>query len=316
MPWCDGVYRSGFNSCAEYNAYINSPKDATGQPRGYTAEEMGPLPTGTGTFLPGGIPAPPEDPASPDPIQPQEPNMVAAPYRTGVGGGSQISPLTVAPMPLTFNPYTPPTGGGGYTPPVPTGGGLGGLAQQGCGLITNPTLRALCEAGVNAFTGSGGPGPATDRGNAFANPGGACAPGYEVDASGNCVESGLSGTVHRALPGGSTGTQAGAQGQAVIGAFGLPAMVPMQVGTVTRNDGGVSPILRCMAGYKLGADNLCYVKGTRGVHWKYKTKKAGVYIPGAGRITKKDVDALKAHKKIQKAAKGFATAAGMSCKRR
>jgi len=48
-------------------------------------------------------------------------------------------------------------------------------------------------------------------------------------------------------------------GQAVIGSFGMPAMVPDIVGAVRDHHGQVNPIRRCRAGV-LGKDNLCYLK--------------------------------------------------------
>lgn len=49
-------------------------------------------------------------------------------------------------------------------------------------------------------------------------------------------------------------------GRAVVGGFGLPAMVPDIVGSITRRDGSTGPIRRCMRTMVLGSDNLCYPK--------------------------------------------------------
>lgn len=243
--------------------------------------------------------------------------MVTAPYRTG-GGGAVVQALNVSPS-LGFNPGGGMTPGGGgfnpYSPSLPPG--LGQLGTTLCNNIGNATLRALCLAGVSIGTGGGGT-PSTDRGGGFANTpvGGSCPTGYTRNPqTGTCETAGLGGSIQRGLPGGATGTMADATGQAVMGAFNIPAEVPMQVGSVTRNDGVVSPILRCRGGMKLGADNLCYIKGTRGVRWKYATKRSGITI-GGRRITQKDVKALQALTRVQHAAKAFAGASGFTCKKR
>jgi len=57
------------------------------------------------------------------------------------------------------------------------------------------------------------------------------------------------------------GEQEGADpGRPVVGGFGLPAMVPQVVGSITKRDGTTGPILRCMRGMVLGIDSLCYPK--------------------------------------------------------
>jgi len=53
-------------------------------------------------------------------------------------------------------------------------------------------------------------------------------------------------------------------GQAVVGAFGMPAMVPMEVNR---------PTLVCPRGMVLGTDDLCYPKGvlsSRNLHRKWR----------------------------------------------
>jgi len=67
---------------------------------------------------------------------------------------------------------------------------------------------------------------------------------------------GLAGT----LPGPSTGVTSMATGRAVVGAFGLPAMVPETVGSIRRRDGSTSIIRRCGPRMVLGTDDLCYPK--------------------------------------------------------
>lgn len=122
---------------------------------------------------------------------------------------------------------------------------------------------------VRGFTGGGGATPPGDAGLGFANVGdtnGQCAPGYFRDQrTGQCERPGVVGTLQRIIPGGQTGTQMDVQGEAVVGSFQLPGVLPAQVGTITRNDGVVNPILRCPSKYVLGIDNICYVKGTPGL---------------------------------------------------
>jgi len=97
-----------------------------------------------------------------------------------------------------------------------------------------------------------------------------CPTGYRWDGS-RCVVEGIGGYVERMLPGGSTGVLpqgSGGYGEAVVGAFGVPALVPAQVGQI---NGG--PILRCPTGAVLGKDNLCYMKGS--IPSKYRKWRPG-----------------------------------------
>lgn len=101
--------------------------------------------------------------------------------------------------------------------------------------------------------------------------------------TGVCEERGFVGAVQRVLPGGQLGTIADTGGSAVVGAFGLPARVPAQVGSITRNDGSVGPLLRCIAGMVLGKDNLCYptqVLSPRSKFRKHKRPRRAVVTPG------------------------------------
>jgi len=137
---------------------------------------------------------------------------------------------------------------------------------------------------------------------------GNCGPGRRRTSLGNCVRDVTSGAaafsgsdpgaglgaprsgplaaVQRFLPGGATGRFE--MGEVVMGAFGLPAAVPAQVGSITRNDGSVGPILRCIAGMVLAKDNLCYPKGVKGLAAFRKWKPlAGGFLP------RKDVRCLR-----------------------
>ena len=63
-------------------------------------------------------------------------------------------------------------------------------------------------------------------------------------------------------PGGDPALTPGADffGEAVVGAFGMAALQPAIVGSITDKDGNVNAIRRCPAGTVLGRDNLCYNK--------------------------------------------------------
>lgn len=247
----------------------------------------------------------------------------------GAGGGGSLPtfgfPYTPYGSGVGYGPSQYPFGGIGQ-PTVPLGGiSLGGgyrftgeptgipATQAGlpvpdwmCAILS--TLKVGCTwgdavgAGLAYFTGGSDPGQSTG-GKAT------CPPGFEIDPdTGKCAEAGMSGAAARILPGGSTG-YLGAGGEAAVGSWGYPAIVPSQVGTVTRNNGTVSPILRCPRGMVLGTDNLCYAKGTRGLQrkWKPATKPP---------MSAKDYKALRRISALQKSVKKLAGAAGMSCKKR
>jgi len=104
-----------------------------------------------------------------------------------------------------------------------------------------------------------------------------CQSGFQWNAStGQCEQIGAAGTAARFFPGGSTGVQAAGFGAAVIGAFGIAALEPAVVGSITRANGTTGPILRCPRGAVLGTDDLCYNKGIKGLYafrkWKPGTR--------------------------------------------
>ena len=149
------------------------------------------------------------------------------------------------------------------------------------GIIAGPVApqEGLLEGAIGAIGGflTGGPGGAvvgglagllgTGGGESPTSPGvpptgfgpTKCPTGYRWDGT-RCVAEGFGGFVERILPGGGTGVlppqQVSAQGT-TMGAFGIPASMPFQVGQTQ-----YGPILRCMAGSVLGKDNLCYPKGS------------------------------------------------------
>jgi len=152
------------------------------------------------------------------------------------------------------NPFQPIQPGG--LPPLPsTGGGGGG---NGGGFWD--TLVGIGSDWARKELGLGGGGTS---GSTPAEGSGPCPQGYQFNARTlQCEEIGLGGAIERTLPGGQTGTMADAYGQATVGAFGIPALVPAQRGTTVRSDGTTHPILKCPPGAVLGKDNLCYMKGS------------------------------------------------------
>lgn len=127
-----------------------------------------------------------------------------------------------------------------------TGGGTTvqfGTAASLCGLLPEGTLRDACFAAAAAFGGGNG------TGIVGSDPGGfPCIWPARVDpVTQECKV--------------FVGSQEGADpGKAVVGAFGLPALVPAVVGQIMKRDGSTGPILRCRRTMVLGTDNLCYPK--------------------------------------------------------
>lgn len=136
-----------------------------------------------------------------------------------------------------------------------------------------------------------------------------CPPGF-INVDGKCVTEGARGARQRFFPGGETGLLVDEAGEAVMGAFGVPARVPMQVGTIMRRDGTVGPVLRCPRGAVLGIDELCYQKGTI-------DKKNRKWVPARKPpISAADWKAAQSIKRVQKGVKRVASASGLSCSKR
>jgi len=79
-----------------------------------------------------------------------------------------------------------------------------------------------------------------------------CQPGF-IFRNNRCERMGLIGAGQRGLPAGALGTQADIFGEAVVGAFGVPGLVPAFENV---------PTLRCPPGTVLGRDDVCYRKGS------------------------------------------------------
>jgi len=142
---------------------------------------------------------------------------------------------------------------------------IGGIT----GLLSGGPIGAL-SGFLEGGGGGGGEFTGSNRGGGYG--GSSCPPGTEVDLRGQCVTVGLRGRVSRFVPGGSAGQLTEDFGTAVVGAFGMPAMVPAQVGVIQRRDGTTGPILRCPRKTVLGADNLCYMAPGRFRKWPRGTR--------------------------------------------
>lgn len=201
-----------------------------------------------------------------------------------------------------------------------TGIGTMGRTQEvrpGAGLSFGGILRGAV-AGIGGFL-TGGPVGAvagvarTLTGTSSAPPALQCPPGFTLK-DGRCQEVGFTGVAHRILPFGDTGLlpqgpASAGTGMAVVGAFGLPALQPSQVGSLTRNDGVTVPLLRCTAGFVLGRDNLCYPRVVLGRRGKFRKHPSMAKAP----VTAEDAKCIRRAESAKKRVKNLATAVGFSC---
>lgn len=201
--------------------------------------------------------------------------------------------------------FTSTPGGTGGFPTFGGGGGgipswedfLAGLAGRGQEWIYNRLF--------GGGSGGSGSGALPSEGTA------GCSPGYAWNAStGRCEEVGTMGGVRRILPGGASGTQADVYGEAVMGAFGIPALVPAVVGQIQDGNGMTKPIQRCPPGAVLGKDNLCYMKGA--IPRKFRKWKPAPKPP----MSAQDAKALRRIGTLQNKVKGLAKNAGLTCRKR
>ncbi len=170
---------------------------------------------------------------------------------------------------------------------------LSGVGSAIGGFLTGGPLGAVSSVATSLVGGSG-------------SSSSSCPTGYRRDSSGKCVKEGFAGTVQQLLPFGQTGTLSDSSGQATVGAFGIPAMVPAQVGTITRNDGTVGPILRCPRRMVLGYDNLCYPKAILSKRSKFRKHKGKISPP----VTAQDVKAIRRAKATRERVKDLAQDVG------
>jgi len=118
-------------------------------------------------------------------------------------------------------------------------------------------------------------------------------PGY----TGTRKTEGARGAAERFFPGGASGYEVDTRGygEAVIGGFGIPALVPAIVGAIERRDGSIAPIRKCPSGMVLATDELCYAKGTKGLAAHRKWKPSGACF-----LPPRDVKALRRAVAIRK----------------
>lgn len=140
---------------------------------------------------------------------------------------------------------------------------LGGFVKGGLRIATKLIPGTLDDALVEAVIGRGAQRTDVSRPlsiTSVATPAG-CPPGFKL-VNRKCVVAGVQGAVQRLIPGGRPGELTEEFGEAVLGAFDMPALVPAQVGSITRADGSVGVLLRCPRNMVLGVDDLCYKKGS------------------------------------------------------
>jgi hypothetical protein len=127
-----------------------------------------------------------------------------------------------------------------------------------------------------------------------------CPTGFEWNGA-ECVQTGFRGGLERFLPGGETGMGMDVYGEAVMGAFGKPAIVPATSSQPTRH---------CPPGTVLGKDNLCYAKGS--------ISNQNRKWPRAPRpvLSSADMKTIRKAKSLQNRVKKAATVTGFSCRKR
>lgn len=207
------------------------------------------------------------------------PALPASPSRMSFSGGPGI--------PLIGDP--PPSGpifSGPGGSPISTGGGrFGPLASAGCELLP-AHLRALCRAGVNTLL------PPTQPTQQSECPRGT------VRVGNTCIDP------TAALPGGRpltfprSGTPIKQYGNAVVGSFGIPALEPAVTAVNVHS---------CPPGAVLGADNLCYQKGS--IPRAFRKHRPAPRPP----MTAGDAKALRRIGTLQRKAKRLAATAGFVC---
>lgn len=173
----------------------------------------------------------------------------------------------------------PPTWGGWANYP----GGYAAYAQG---------LGPGVGGGMGGYQGGG-----AGLGLGGANP---CPTGFEWDGM-QCRQQGFQGWAEGILPGGETGTGVDVYGDAVMGAFGKPAIVPATVAMPTR---------RCPPGTVLGKDNLCYARGSI-TNQNRKWPK-----PPRPLLSAADMKTIRKAKSLAGRVKKAATVTGFSCRKR
>lgn len=212
----------------------------------------------------------------------------------GSGGIMPSTPTATIPG-FNFNPTI-------NLPGVPSSGLSAGdiaggiaAATNGCEGLPSP-LKELCKGAGVVF---GGPKavPQETKGTTVQQAG---CPAGTVRVGNTCISPG------DVFPGGDPFLME-AGGQAVIGAFGLPAASPTIVGSINGN-----PIRRCGRGMVLGFDNLCYPKQLLGRRSRFRKHRGQAKPP----MSAADAKALRRIGTLKKRVKELAGDAGLSCSTR
>lgn len=208
-----------------------------------------------------------QGPVLPPPLQPLLPTPAPIAQYTGPLLPVLAPEVPMLPVPITRVPAPtavavttrPARGTIAISPVAPQEDLLGGILGAIGGLVTGGPGGAVL-GGIAGYLGTG-------EGETPSSPGvqttgfgpTPCPTGYRWDGT-RCVATGVGGMLERFIPGGETGvlpTQPVTTTGTTMGAFGIPASMPFQVGQTQ-----YGPILRCIGGSVLGKDNLCYPKGS------------------------------------------------------
>lgn len=224
----------------------------------------------------------------------------------GFGGGGRSGPVPRNRL-VPRGPRRPVDFSPGVGTPNPFG--LGGIVDFLTDFIPGGDLidRGIDVIGGLFDRGRGGGGrTGLDAG---------CPDGFRRNPrTGRCEAEGIRGGLERFIPGGRTGVlpAPGQTGEAVVGAFGLPAFVPAQAGVITTKEGDQRPILRCPTGMVLGKDDLCYPKSVLGARNRFRKHKRAPRPP----VTAQDAKAIRRANRVKDKVKDLAKDVGFSCRRR
>lgn len=185
------------------------------------------------------------------------------------------------------------------------GGLLKGIGKTIGGFATGGIGGAVAAAGQQLFGNDPGP---------MVQPAG-CPPGWAVGLDGQCAPGGglpFGPPNLPALPQNPNQLPSQPTGTAVVGAFGLPALVPDIVGTVETRTGERRLIRRCMPGLVLGKDNLCYPRQILGARGRFRKHPAAPKPP----VTAADAKAIRQAASATNRVKRLATKVGFTCAKR